>query len=832
VPLLEVPIPERPEEVVMKPIRPIAAACVFLAVCAGAVSAGESKLNPALRFLRHERESGRAAKGSRPELASARSERVEVTVKFDRVLSEAELAALEARGVSFRRVGGEVSRTGAVYPASVRWDALEGISAENAVIRMEAAWRPCVFPLLDVSARETEADSAWSYTDPLGAPLTGSGLRIADFDTGIDVFHPSFFFADGDTLDWIDVDGYGTFNPGYDAVDLNGNGLADPNELLSYWDGWIYDPAHVWGGGTNNNVGNGFQTYWDWLYNDANGNSRRDYGPAAGFTESSPTYGERLFVALDDNGNGTLDAGEKLVALGTSKIYATLNAGATERVRGVDLISSNPDDYGHGTPVSGILAGGTAGLHRFAGLAPDAEILMGYYFAGNSIAACIPWARSRGADVMLYEFGGFVWDYLDGSTLEEELVTIENETIIQITPSGNLARGRKHAIATVAGADSLALGVTVPIPGSAILTMWPTVLWRTSTADLAFRIKTPKGGTVTLNDGASLIDGYYVYSEKSTSPRGTCALFVYVDRDSNPALTGTWELKAVNKTGGPIEIVANVADDVTSWAGGAEFLNYYTNDRNVTWPATADGAFVNGSYSTRGFEGYGGAGGGSIPVGEISAFSGRGARIDGRHLLDIASPGNYDVYSTRTSQDGAGYPLGSYRQFSGTSAAGPHVAAAAALVQQAFPQATMEDVAFLLSSHAATDAFTGAVYNDTWGWGKLRILGAIGVATDVEDMAAGATPPRLLLGQNYPNPFNPSTWIPFHLPADGVVSVRIYNVRGELVKTVAERRMARGAHSVRWNGEDAKGRAVASGVYFCALAFGGRTETRTLVLMR
>lgn len=815
----------------MKSIRPIIAAVALLAVCDAAL-ARDAKIHPTLRFLEHVRLPGSAEKEGRPELAAARGDRVAVTVKFDRALSASEIARFESRGLSFGRVDGEIARTGSIYPATVPWDALEELASERAVLRIEAAWRPCVFPLLDVSAHETEADSAWSYTDPLGAPLTGAGLRIADFDTGIDVFHPSFFFADGDTLDWIEVDGYGTFNPGYDCVDLNGNGVADAGELLSYWDGWIYDPAHVWGGGTNNNVANGFQAHWDWLYNDANGNSTRDYGVAAGFGESSPTYGERLFIALDDNGNGSLDPGERLVALGTSKIYATLNSGGVERVRGSNLISSDPDDYGHGTPVSGILAGGVAGRHRFAGIAPDAEILMGYFFSGNSIATCIPWARSRGADVMLYEFGGFVWDYLDGSSLEEELITTENETIIQIVPSGNLARGRKHAIATVAGNDSLALGVTVPIPGTAITAMWPTVLWRTSAADLSLRVKTPNGGVLTLAGGGQTVDGYYVYSEKSTSPRGTCAFFVYVSNNSNPALTGTWELRVVNAAAAPIEVIANVADDVTSWAGGAEFINYHTNDRNVTWPATADGAFVNGSYSTRGFEGYGGVGGGSIPAGEISAFSGRGARIDGRHLLDIVSPGNYDVYSTRTSQDGAGYPLGSYRQFSGTSAAGPHVAAAAALVRQAFPQATMADVAFLLASHAATDAFTGPVYNDTWGWGKLRILGAIGVPTAVEEMAHGAAPPRLHLGQNYPNPFNPTTWIPFYVPENGFVSVKIYDVRGGLVKALAERWMAAGAHSLRWNGEDAKGGPAASGVYFCALSLGGRTEMRKLVLLR
>jgi len=306
---------------------------------------------------------------------------------------------------------------------------------------------------------------------------------------------------------------------------------------------------------------------------------------------------------------------------------------------------------------------------------------------------------------------------------------------------------------------------------------------------------------------------------------------IYVDYDSNPSLTGTWELHVINASGVSIEVISNVSDDVTSWAGGAEFLNYYTSDRNVTWPATADRAFVNGSYSTRGFEGYGGVGGGTISVGEISAFSGRGARIDGRHLLDIVSPGNYDVYSTMSSV-GSGYPVGSYRQFSGTSAAGPHVAAACALVQQKYPFATMKDVALLLTSSAATDEWTGSVYNDTWGYGKLRILHAVGVPTAVDDMARGAAPPRVLLDQNHPNPFNPSTWIPFYLPSDGLVSVKIYGVRGELVKTLRETRLARGAHSVRWNGDDRDGRSVSSGIYFCVLKFGDEVQTRKLVLIR
>ena len=811
----------------------------FLAILTTSIFAQDAlcseKFNSSLNFLNSVRANKlyltKAVQGKEKILAAAKD--FTATVKFDHVLSTAEIERFESLGMSFYRIDGTVARTGSIYPARINWDALNTIAIQAEVERIEASWNPVVLPLLDVSAHEIEADSAWTYTDPMGYPLTGKGMRIADFDTGIDVFHPSFFYADGDTFDWIDTDLSGDFTPGVDAVDLNKNSTAESNELLNFFDGWIYDPAKVWGSGYPSNDGNGYQTYWDWLYNDANGNSQRDFGPDNGYTESDLTYGELLFIALDNNDNGALDVGEKLVALGTSKIYATMNADSVERIRGVDLIYSDPDDYGHGTAVSGILAGGTVGRHIFTGIAPDAEILMGYFFSDIPISYLIPWARSRGADVMLYEFGGFVFHYLDGSSLDEQMITTENATILQVIPSGNLARGDKHAIATVPGLGSITLDITVPTyGGNPILRFYNTTLWRTNESDLTFKLKSPQGGEITLEGNVSGVDGYYVWFDKSTSSRGTCAMDIYVSNNVNSDCVGTWHLTVENNTGSDIEIISNVADHLSSWAGGAEFLNYVSHDRNVTWPATSDSCFSNGSYSTRGFEGYGGVGSGSIPPGEISDFSGRGPRIDGWHLLDICSPGNYDVYSTKSHTDAYNYPLGSYRQFSGTSAAGPHVAAAAALVQQKFPNASMDDVAYLLTSHAATDEFTGEVYNDTWGWGKLRILGAIGVSTDVEDMATGSKTPRLLLGQNYPNPFNPTTWIPFYLPSEGKVKISIYNVKGELVRVLRDRTMDAGAHSVIWDGTDLKGKLAASGLYFCIMKFKGSVQSRKLVLIR
>lgn len=810
----------------------LAVSLAVLFLC-GPANAQSEKFNAPLKLLRHMKSAPDLQKKiAGPALAAALADSVTVTAQFDHILTDAEIASFQNRGVSFFSFNGRIARTQTIYPVRVPWSTLDEFAGNSEVLRLESAWRPAVYPCLNVSHHETQADSAWHVHDRLGIPITGTGLRIADFDTGIDVFHPSFWFADGDTFNWIDTDGFGPFSPGFDAVDLNRNGVADPGELLNYFDGWVNDYASVWGGGNPANVGNGYQTYWDWLYNDANGNGVRDFGPSAGYTESSPTYGERLFIAIDANGNGVLDTGEKIVALKTSKVYATMGASAHVFRRGVDLINNTVDDNGHGTSVAGILAGGTPDRHIFTGIAPGAEILEGYFFSNNPISALIPWARSNGAKCMLYEFGGFVWDYLDGSSLDEQAITAMNDTVIQVVPSGNLGRGKKHAIATAAALDSVVLQITVPSTSPAITYFYNTTLWRTSLTDLVFRIRTPRGIEKTLSVTETYADGFYFYMEKSTSPRGTCDFNLYVDHSSNPNCNGSWQLKVVSKKSSSIEFISNVADDITSWAGGVEFANYYTDQRNVTWPATADGAFVNGSYSTRGFESYYGVGSGSIPVGQISQFSGRGTRIDGRHLLDICSPGNYDVYSTRSHQNSSGYPNGSYQQFSGTSAAGPHVAAATILVQQAFPFASMKDVAYLLTTHTAKDAFTGSVYNDTWGWGKLRILAAVGVATGVEEMMLRAKPPRLLLDQNYPNPFNPTTWIPFFLPHDGLASVRIYNANGQLVKVLEDHWLERGAHSVRWNGDDGRGARVASGIYFCELKFGNDTQTRKLVLVR
>jgi subtilisin family serine protease len=798
------------------------------------LSAWSGKLDSSLRLLRCLRKHPVTASRFEPRVQQAAAgAKVDLAVKFDHVLSRDEIAAYEAEGLSFYYIDGEIARTRTIYPVRVLWARLEAVSARKEILRMESTWKPCLERPLDVSNPEVEADVTWPYTDPLGAPLTGKGIRIADFDTGIDIFHPSFFFADGDTIDWLDCDSSGDFTPGTDAVDINGNGMLDINERMRFTDGLVSDYAHVFSSGNPSNDDGVYQTYWDWLYADSNRNGSRDFGPSAGFTEGDPTYGEPLFIALDDNENGALDVGEKLVALGTSKVVATLSSGNVTRTRGIDLIYSETDQYGHGAPVAGVLAGGTPGRHRFCGIAPEAELIAMGQSTFMDFAFLIPWARSQGADIMLHEWSQFIFTFLDGTSLEEELITAEHQTIVQVVPSGNLTGGGKHSQATIAGGDSVLLKIAVPTIYGDLQKFYLTLIWLPAApVDLDFLLVLPSEFQAALDDTVLSPQGYYVWNNMDVSPRGTHKLDMMVERGSNTSVNGTWHLKIINNSVDPAEVFSKVADQISSWSGGTMFESYVSNDRNVVMPATSDSALVNGSYSTRGFESYYGTGGGSVPPGELSPFSGRGERIDMLELVDICAPGNYDIFSARSHQDYLGYPVGSYQQFSGTSAAAPHVAAAAALLLQSNPSLHPYEVEQMLASGALEDGFTGPVYNSRWGYGKLRILSALNVASSVQDMADGKQPPRLCLDQNYPNPFNPTTWIPFYLPEDGTASIIVYNVRGELVKVLRNQWYLKGPHSVRWDGRNARGIQVSSGIYFCMLRQGGREQTKKMVLLR
>jgi flagellar hook assembly protein FlgD len=85
---------------------------------------------------------------------------------------------------------------------------------------------------------------------------------------------------------------------------------------------------------------------------------------------------------------------------------------------------------------------------------------------------------------------------------------------------------------------------------------------------------------------------------------------------------------------------------------------------------------------------------------------------------------------------------------------------------------------------------------------------------------------------NFPNPFNPETVIKFNLPQASPVTLRVYNILGQVVNTLVNEPLDAGSHSVRWDGKNAQGRDVASGVYFYRATAGGYESIQKMTLLR
>ncbi|HSG29079.1 MAG TPA: T9SS type A sorting domain-containing protein, partial [Candidatus Krumholzibacterium sp.] len=88
------------------------------------------------------------------------------------------------------------------------------------------------------------------------------------------------------------------------------------------------------------------------------------------------------------------------------------------------------------------------------------------------------------------------------------------------------------------------------------------------------------------------------------------------------------------------------------------------------------------------------------------------------------------------------------------------------------------------------------------------------------------------LYQNAPNPFNPVTSIFFDVPRSSRVRISIFNVKGQLVRDLADRTYLQGRQNVTWDGRDGQGTVSSSGVYFCRMEAGDFVETRKIILLR
>jgi hypothetical protein len=158
-----------------------------------------------------------------------------------------------------------------------------------------------------------------------------------------------------------------------------------------------------------------------------------------------------------------------------------------------------------------------------------------------------------------------------------------------------------------------------------------------------------------------------------------------------------------------------------------------------------------------------------------------------------------------------------------------------------------ERVSPLISGEGTTDEFRQYAFLDEDVPGAdvvyyyLRQIDLNGTASrsDVVEVALAATgvfeqslPLTTALNQNYPNPFNPETTIQFDLAVESSVTLRVFDVTGQVVRTLVQGSMPAGSYVQLWDGRNERGARVGSGLYFYELKAGSFTSMKKMTLLQ
>ena len=192
----------------------------------------------------------------------------------------------------------------------------------------------------------------------------------------------------------------------------------------------------------------------------------------------------------------------------------------------------------------------------------------------------------------------------------------------------------------------------------------------------------------------------------------------------------------------------------------------------------------------------------------LVAFQGNGMLLAWTEYLAIES----DIYYDYLNSDGT-------RVFGG----GGQIITDTSKGQYEPKAVVLDDVAYL-------------IWADGISSGKTEILGLYAQKVNNESVSNddphGSPMAGLSLKQNYPNPFNPHTNIALSLPHKSELQLKIYNAKGQMVKELFRGELDKGDHSFSWNGTDASGRKVASGVYFYTAQSNDARISRKMLLMK
>lgn len=438
--------------------------------------------------------------------------------------------------------------------------------------------------------------------------------------------------------------------------------------------------------------------------------------------------------------------------------------------------------YGtHGTHVAGIAAGRGINGTNYTGMAPKANLLLCTFNLGESPwLDAVAWMK-RVADeegkrlVINSSWGMYSFSSLDGSSLISQAINSYSDSgIVFVTSAGNNGDVSFHIGHEYTG-DTIrtTLRSYTGGPGNMIIN------WGEPGHHFKVAVGFEKGGTLTMGpfystDSIELAMDTFIVSGTDT------ARYRVMSESANPMSNRPHiDIKAFQQTGVTWHVFITAADGtVHTWnlnvqhnnAGNVGYafeskgLPGYVNgnaDYGISEPGCARSTLTVAAHQSDHYN----TASGQMQIGAIASFSSHGPIMGGMRKPDISAPGvnvvsSMSSFTTETGYTvidnalagGRSYP---FTRMSGTSMSSPSVTGIVALILQANPNLTSEQVREIIATSARNDNETGDIIgsgeiSDIWGWGKIdaynAVLSAIALL-GIEEQAAKQMPPTV-----FPNP--------------------------------------------------------------------------------
>jgi photosystem II stability/assembly factor-like uncharacterized protein len=264
------------------------------------------------------------------------------------------------------------------------------------------------------------------------------------------------------------------------------------------------------------------------------------------------------------------------------------------------------------------------------------------------------------------------------------------------------------------------------------------------------------------------------------------------------------------------------------WTVGQSGVILHTTDGGTTWPAQTSGTINNLAEVN-----YAAGGINLWAVGSVGTL----VRYTDTALPVVLSAFNAtvsgDVVLLRWKTESEVNNLG-FKVYRSTQIDGDYVKVTPTLITGAGTEPTPHEYSFI-----DEDVVVGNTYyyylEDVDFSGKTNRSHIIEITVGKQTITR-IIPIKSSLFQNYPNPFNPETWLPYQLSRDASVAVRIYNLKGQPIRTISLGQKAAGIYLTKdkaayWDGRDDSGEKVASGMYFYTLQAGDFKATKRMIIV-